>query len=36
MARDLRPLYMAVNETDATARLDDFDDIWGEKFPAGS
>jgi putative transposase len=34
MARDLRPVYTAVNETDAKARLDDFDDTWGEKYPA--
>jgi Transposase, Mutator family len=34
MAKDLRPVYTAVNETDAKARLDDFDDTWGEKYPA--
>jgi transposase-like protein len=34
MARDLRPVYTAVNETDAHARLDEFHDRWGDKYPA--
>jgi transposase-like protein len=34
MARDLRPVYTAVNEADARARLDDFDVLWGDKYPA--
>ena len=34
MAKDLRPVYTAVNETDAAKRLDEFDEIWGEKYPA--
>lgn len=34
MAGDLRPVYTAVNEADATARLGDFHDIWGTKYPA--
>jgi transposase-like protein len=34
MARDLRPIYTAVNEADARQRLDDFDVLWGDKYPA--
>jgi len=34
MAKDLRPVYTAVNETDAQARLDEFHDRWGHKYPA--
>ena len=34
MARDLRPVYTAVNETDAKERLVEFHDRWGEKYPA--
>jgi len=34
MARDLRPVYTAVNETDAAARLDEFHTIWGNRYPA--
>ncbi|MCL4165425.1 UNVERIFIED_CONTAM: hypothetical protein GTU68_023357 [Idotea baltica] len=34
MAKDLRPVYTAVNETDAVERLDAFDEVWGEKYPA--
>jgi putative transposase len=34
MAKDLRPIYTAVNEADARARLDDFDVLWGERYPA--
>ena len=29
MARDLRPVYTAVNEADAARCLDDFHTIWG-------
>ena len=34
MARDLRPVYTAVNEADAAGRLDEFHDRWGDKYPA--
>ena len=34
MARDLRPIYTAVNEADARQRLEDFDVLWGERYPA--
>jgi transposase-like protein len=34
MAKDLRPVYTAVNETDAAGRLDEFHSIWGQKYPA--
>jgi len=34
MAKDLRPVYTAVNEADAVNRLDEFDQIWGKKYPA--
>jgi len=34
MAKDLRPVYTAINEADALKRLDEFDEIWGEKYPA--
>lgn len=34
MARDLRPVYKAVNEADAASRLDEFHTIWGQKYPA--
>jgi putative transposase len=34
MARDLRPVYTAVNEADARARLDEFHDTWGARYPA--
>ena len=34
MAKDLRPVYTAVNEADAQARLDEFHDRWGDKYPA--
>lgn len=34
MAKDLRPVYTAVNEADAKERLSDFDDIWGDRYPA--
>lgn len=34
MARDLRPVYTAVNEADAAGRLDEFHEVWGTKYPA--
>lgn len=34
MAKDLRPVYTAVNEADAQARLDEFHDKWGDRYPA--
>jgi len=34
IAKDLRPVYTAVNKADALKRLDEFDEIWGEKYPA--
>jgi len=34
MAKDLRPVYTAVNETDAKARLEELHETWGEKYPA--
>ncbi len=34
MAGDLRPVYSAVNEADAKARLAEFDEIWGDRYPA--
>jgi putative transposase len=34
MARQLRPVYTAVNETQARERLDDFCDTWAERYPA--
>jgi transposase-like protein len=34
MAKDLRPVYTAINENEASARLDEFDEIWAEKYPA--
>jgi transposase-like protein len=34
MAKDLRPVYTAVNEADAKERLNEFDTIWGTKYPA--
>lgn len=34
MAKDLRPVYTAINEADAADRLVDFDDKWGESYPA--
>lgn len=33
MARDLRPVYTAVNETDAARCLDEFHTIWGNRYP---
>ena len=34
MAKDLRPVYTAVNEADAAERLSEFDEIWGDRYPA--
>lgn len=34
MARELRPVYTAVNETEARARLDEFYDAWADRYPA--
>jgi len=34
MAKDLRPVYTAVNEADAQGRLDEFHDNWGDRYPA--
>jgi transposase-like protein len=34
MARDLRPVYTAVNEADAVRCLDEFHTIWGNRYPA--
>lgn len=34
MAKDLRPVYTAVNETDARARFEEFAAIWCDRFPA--
>lgn len=34
LAKDLRPVYTAVNEAEARARLDDVYDRWAERYPA--
>src|SRR3546814_17307548 len=34
MAREVRPVYTAVNEADAKARLDEFYDSWADRYPA--
>jgi len=34
MAKDLQPVYTAVNETDAASRLSEFHTIWGNRYPA--
>ncbi len=34
MARDLRPVYTAINEADAKEKLDAFHAAWGAKYPA--
>lgn len=34
MAKDLRPVYTAVNETDAKERLVEFHATWGDAYPA--
>jgi putative transposase len=34
LARDLRPVYTAPNETTAQKRMDEFADTWGSRYPA--
>jgi putative transposase len=34
MAKDLRPVYTAANEAAALARFQEFDDQWGQRYPA--
>ena len=34
MAKDLRPVYTAANETAALARFQEFDEQWGQRYPA--
>ncbi len=34
MAKELRPVYTAVNEADAKARLEEFHEVLGDKYPA--
>jgi putative transposase len=34
MAKDLRPVYTAANEGAALARFQEFDDQWGQRYPA--
>jgi putative transposase len=34
LARDLKPVYTAVNEDQARQRLADFDDKWGNRYPS--
>jgi putative transposase len=34
IARDLKPIYTAVNAEAAQARFDEFTEVWGEKYPA--
>jgi putative transposase len=34
VARDLKPVYTAVNEEQARARLDEFNETWGKKYPS--
>jgi putative transposase len=34
LARDLKPIYTAVNETDAAARFEEFTETWGQEYPA--
>ena len=34
MAKDLRPVYTAINEPDAKERLDEFHDKWGDRYLA--
>jgi transposase-like protein len=34
IARDLRPVYTAANEATAAARLEEFCDTWGARYPA--
>ena len=34
MAKDLRPVYTAANEASARARFQEFDEQWGQRYPA--
>jgi len=34
MAKDLQPVYTAANEASALARFQEFDDQWGQRYPA--
>jgi putative transposase len=34
LARDLKPIYTAVNEQAAGARFDEFTQTWGQQYPA--
>ncbi len=34
MAKDLRPVYTAANEASALARFQEFDEQWGQRYPA--
>ncbi|MER7820938.1 transposase [Streptomyces sp. NPDC096153] len=34
VARDLKPVYTAVNEEQARRRLDEFAEKWGKKYPS--
>ena len=34
MAKDLRPVYTAANEAAALTRVQEFDDQWGQQYPA--
>ena len=34
MAKDLRPIYTAANEAAAVARFQEFDEQWGQRYPA--
>jgi putative transposase len=34
LARDLKPIYTAVNEKDAAARFEEFTETWGQQYPA--
>jgi putative transposase len=34
LARDLKPIYTAVNEADPAARFEEFTETWGQQYPA--
>ena len=34
MARDLKPIYTAVSEAEATVRFEEFTETWGDRYPA--
>jgi putative transposase len=34
LARDLKPIYTAVNEADAATRFEEFTETWGQQYPA--